>query len=66
MARVPQKKVLKVPIDVTEEEIDDVGDPVSGSARKIQPIIVPDVLEVAPECNVIMNTSRLIVFFQNP
>ena len=53
-----------LPIDVIEEEIDDVGDPISASARKIQPIIVPDVLEVAPECNVIMNTSRLIEFFQ--
>ena len=30
-------------IDVIEEEIDDVGDPISASARKIQPIIVPDV-----------------------
>ena len=40
-------------------------DPISASARKIQPITVPYVLEVAPECNGIMNTSRLMSFFKN-
>ena len=49
-----------LPIDVIEEEIDDVRDPISASARNIQPIIVPDVLGVTTGCNVIMNTSRLV------
>ena len=56
VVRVPEKKTT-LPIDVVEEEID------IRFCKKIQPIIVPDVLEVAPECNVIMNTSRL-EFFQ--